>query len=313
MNKKLLLTPVIDNLIHQRIIDNGLDPVILKSEDEKSILDKASDVDAAILMELPFPNSMFDQMPNLKIIARQGVGYDNVDTQVAAKHNVWVTNTPGGNAVSVAENVITDMLLLSKHSYTISNKMREGDSDYGQTIMSTQITDKTLGIVGFGHIGQEVAKRAQALGMNVLIYNRTPKDTNYGKFVSKEELFKNSDYVTLHLPAVSGTINTVSTDEFKMMKKSAYLLNLGRGPLVDQDAFVDAIKNKEIAGAALDVYDKEPLPMDSPIRKLDNVFLTPHCAGHSIEGWTKMANQALDNVLAVLNGDKPADAVNEVK
>ncbi|MEJ6401167.1 phosphoglycerate dehydrogenase [Nicoliella lavandulae] len=313
MTKKILITPAIERFVGQEIKDKGIEPVVVDGQDADLILQKASDVDGIILMADPFPNSMYAKMPNLKVLARQGVGYDNVDPKTAAENGVWVTNTPGGNAVEVAENVLAQMLILSKHLYTISKKMREGDSSYGEQQMASQISGKTLGIVGYGNIGHEVAKMASGFGMNVLIYNRTPRDTKYGKMVDWNQLFKESDYVTLHLPAVQGTIGSVAKKEFDMMKESAYLINLGRGPLVNQDDMVDALKNHHIAGAGLDVYDKEPLPMDSPIRKLDNVFMTPHCAGNSVEAWNAMSHTALDNILAVFDGKKPNTPVNEVK
>ncbi|UQS85957.1 phosphoglycerate dehydrogenase (plasmid) [Nicoliella spurrieriana] len=313
MTKKVLLTPAIDQFIDQRMKDNNIEPVVLASQKPDDILKQAKDVDGIILMEGAFPNSMFDQLPNLKIVARQGVGYNNVDLDVAAQHGVWVTNTPGGNSVAVAEYVMNDLLTLAKDSYNVSHSMREGDSEYGQNKMAIQISGKTLGIIGYGHIGEAVAKMAAGFGMNVLIYNRTPRDTPYGKMVSKDEIFKTADFITLHLPAVKGTINTVAKDEFKLMKNSAYLLNLGRGPLVNESDLVAALKNHEIAGAALDVYDEEPLPMDSPLRDFKNVFLTPHCAGHSKEAWSQMANTALDNVMNVFNAQKPVTPVNEVK
>ncbi|MBW1606244.1 phosphoglycerate dehydrogenase [Lactobacillus sp. Sy-1] len=313
MTKKILITPAIERFVGQEIKDHGIEPVVLDNQDAQLILNHASDVDGIILMAEPFPDSMFAQMPNLKVLARQGVGYDNVDANVAAENGVWVSNTPGGNAVEVAENAIAYMLILSKHLFTISTKMREGDSTYGEKQMATQISGKTLGIVGYGHIGQQVAKMAAGFGMNVLIYNRTPRETKYGKMVSWDELFKESDFVSLHLPAVKGTIGSVAKREFDMMKDSAYLVNLGRGPLTNEADMVDALKNHHIAGAALDVFDKEPLPMDSPIRKLDNVFITPHCSGNSVEAWNEMAHAALNNILNVFDGKKPNTPVNEVK
>ncbi|UQS86058.1 phosphoglycerate dehydrogenase (plasmid) [Nicoliella spurrieriana] len=313
MTKKILITPAMDQFVGQKIKDRGIEPVIVDGQKEQQILEQASDVDGIILMSDPFPNSMFAKMPNLKVLARQGVGYDNVDAKFAAEQGVWVTNTPGGNATEVAESTIANMLILSKHLFTISTKMRDGDNSYGEKMMATQISGKTLGIVGYGHIGQAVAKMAAGFGMNVLVYNRTPREIEYGKQVAWDELFTKSDYVSLHLPAVKGTIGSVAKHEFEMMKDSAYLVNLGRGPLVNETDMVDALQHHHIAGAGLDVFDTEPLPMDSPIRKLDNVFMTPHCSGNSVEAWNQMANAALNNILNVLDGKKPNTPVNEVK
>ncbi|UQS85959.1 phosphoglycerate dehydrogenase (plasmid) [Nicoliella spurrieriana] len=313
MVKKVLLTPGINRFIHQRMKEHGIEPVVIASQKPADILKFATDVDAIILMSGAFPNAMFDHLHNLKIIARQGIGYNNIDLDVAAAHGVWVTNVPGGNSRAVAEGVINGMLTLARDSYNVSKEMHEGNSAYGSGELVTEVSHKTLGIIGYGSIGQLVAKMAAGFDMDILIYNRTPRDTPYGKMTSKEEIFKRADFVSLHLPATAQTVNMVAMEQFKMMKKSAYLLNLSRGALVNQNDLITALQHREIAGAALDVYETEPLPMDSPLRNLKNAFITPHYAGHTEEAWSKMANQAFDNILNVFAGKKPISPVNEVK
>ncbi|MBW1606377.1 NAD(P)-dependent oxidoreductase [Lactobacillus sp. Sy-1] len=313
MVKKVLLTPGINRFINERMKEHGIEPVVIASQKPEDILKLANDVDAIILMSGAFPNAMFDHLHNLKIIARQGIGYNNIDLDVAANHGVWVSNVPGGNARAVAEGVINDMLTLAKDSYNVSKEMREGNSAYGRGELVTEISHKTLGIIGYGSIGQLVAKMAAAFDMDILIYNRTPRDSPYGSMATKEEIFQKADYVSLHLPATKQTINTVAMEQLKMMKKSAYLLNLSRGALVNQDDLVTALQDHEIAGAALDVYETEPLPMNSPLRNFKNVFITPHYAGHTEEAWDYMANRALDNILNVLDGKDPVTPVNKIR
>ncbi|GLB46514.1 3-phosphoglycerate dehydrogenase [Philodulcilactobacillus myokoensis] len=274
------------------------------------LLSKGKDAVAVMLLGAPFTKDMIDQMPNLKVISRFGVGYDNVDYRYAAKKGIKVTNTPGANAASVAEAAVTDILILSKHSYSISKAMREGDNDYVAKHPTNELAGKTVGIIGFGHIGRMVAKMLSGFNVNVLIWNRHPKQSQYGKFVDWDTLLKQSDFITLHVPATPDTIHSISTNEFKMMKDSAHIVNFARGSVIDQKALVEALKSGEIAGAGLDVYEKEPLPEDSELRKLPNVYLTPHNAGHSYEAIERMSTRAASEMERVINNEQPKWQIN---
>ena len=311
--QKILVPKQFKNLLNSKIIQNGYRPAYLPDQKPQTILGHAFDLAGAILMNEPFTGKLMAQLPNLKVASRFGVGYDNVDLNYATQHGIWVTNTPGANAIAVAENTVADLLILSKHLYSTSKEMREGTGTGFATHPRRLLAGKTVGIVGFGHIARQVIKMLSGFNVRILIWNRHRRTSRYGTFVDWSRLFKQSDYVSLHIPATPQTYHCVNAKTFRIMKKSANLVNFGRGDLVNQADLVQALKTGEIAGAALDVFEKEPLPMTSQLRKLKNVFLTPHCAGATVESQTKMANTAADDVMRALNGQKPRYPVNQPK
>ncbi|MFH1403181.1 MAG: hydroxyacid dehydrogenase [Candidatus Altiarchaeota archaeon] len=215
---------------------------------------------------------------NLKIIGRAGVGLDNVDREAAKAKGVTVVNTPEASSVSVAEMAIALMLSYARNIAKADKSMKDGLWEKKQ-LKGFELSGKTLGLIGFGRIGKEVAARANAFGMKVIVYdpafNQAQEDVHGVKGVSLEELLKESDIVSLHVPAVEGTIRMINADRLSLMKKNALLVNTARGKVVDEEALVKALKEGVIAGAALDVYEKEPLEA-SPLTGLPNVVLTPH-------------------------------------
>ena len=309
--KKVLVPRSLKSLLDKKMESRHLRPVHLSDQQPATILSQAPDIAGAIVMNEPFAGKLMGRLPNFKIAARFGVGYDNVDLKYAAAHGIWVTNTPGANADAVAENTVADILILSKHLYSTSLKMRGGKAL--ATYPRHLITGKTIGIVGFGHIARQVIKMLSGFGVKILIWDRHPKTSRYGKFVDWQTLFTRSDYVSLHIPATPQTTHSINAKTFQMMKSSAFIVNFGRGALINQTDLVRALKQHSIAGAALDVFEKEPLPQASQLRRLPNVFLTPHCAGATVESKTQMANMAADQVIRVLSGKRPEYPVNHPK
>lgn len=309
--KKVLIPTNYQEVLTKILKQHGLQPICLTDQKPKTILSQASDISGALLLVDPFPASLMKKLPNLKIAARLGVGYDNVDYRGAEQLGVWTTHTPGANEIAVAENTVADILVLSKRLFTTSSLMRgeQPIANYQPRILA----GKTIGVVGFGHIARQVIKMLSGFGVKILIWDRHPKTSKYGKFVDWDTLFKNSDYVTLHIPATADTMHCVNMKTFKMMKNSAFIVNFGRGALINQTDMVNALKQHEIKGAALDVFEKEPLPKDSQLRQLPNVFITPHCAGMTVESHHKIAEMAANDVIRVLSGKQPLYPVNEPK
>jgi D-3-phosphoglycerate dehydrogenase len=251
----------------------------------------------------------------LRIVARFGVGFDNVDLKAATERGVYVSNTPGVLSDAVAELTIALMLALSRrlleaHAYVNSRRWTEL-SDFP---LGIDLSGKTLGIIGLGQIGMEVAKRASGLRMAILYYDvvrREDAERLYeAKYSSLENLLKDSDFITLHVPLTSRTEKLIGTSELALMKPTAYLINTARGKVVDQAALWEGLKEARIAGAALDVYEVEPIARDEPLLQLDNVILTPHIGSATAETRTKMALTAADDVIRVLKGEKPLNLVN---
>ncbi|QBP17755.1 phosphoglycerate dehydrogenase [Acetilactobacillus jinshanensis] len=309
--KKVLIPSNYKNILTKLVRQDGFQPVCLKDQQPSTILAQAPDISGAMLMVGPFPGSLMKKLPNLKIVTRMGVGYDNVDYKAAAKQGIWATHTPGSNQVSVAENTVADILVLSKRLFTTSSLMRgeQPIANYKPRILK----GKTVGVVGYGHIARQVIKMLSGFGVKILIWDRHPKTSKYGKFVDWKTLFTQSDYVTLHIPATADTTHCVNMKTFKMMKNSAFIVNFGRGTLINQTDMVNALKQHEIQGAALDVFEKEPLPKQSQLRQLPNVFITPHCAGKTVESHRKTAEMAERDVARVLNGKEPLYPVNQPK
>lgn len=310
--KKVIIPELADEQTDHYLTKKGYDVITVPNPDEASILAKAPDVAGLMMFMAPVTREMYAKLPNLEVVARYGVGYDSIDVQAATDNGVWVTNTPGANAVSVAENAVTDIMLLSKRSVEINQLMMTDQQGKAHGVLGHELKNATVGIIGFGHIGQAVAKMLSGFGVRVLIYNRTHRETTLGEYVSLEQLLRESDYVTLHLAATPETTHFIGENEFAMMKKSASLINLARGSIVDETAMIEALKTHQINSAALDVFDEEPLPMASPLFKLDNVFLTPHTGSNTVEAGYNMAMGASKMIDQVLSGQHPDWAVNDL-
>jgi len=293
--------------------DHNVEIIELKSFSDDEILSKAKNADGIILMTDPFSNDLVRHLPNLKIVARHGVGYDNIDPIFLENNHIWATITPNANAETVAEVTIAEIFDLSKNITSISEKMRQGDFEYKNDHLGFNLSGKTIGIAGYGRIGKKVAQKADALGMDVLIYDPFVTQSNVGTLVSKKDLLLDSDIVTLHMAVTDDTKHFIDGEALKRMKSSSYLVNLGRGALVDQPALIDSLRNHEISGAALDVFDQEPLPLDNDLYKLDNVLLTPHIASNTTNAMNSMALDSAKEIVQVLSNKLPNWPINRVQ
>jgi len=254
----------------------------------------------------------------LKIIARTGVGVDpsRVDLDAAREHNVWVTNMPGSNAVSVAELVFGQMIALGRHTHEADQAVRENHWGEYLRYIGTELAEKTVGIIGMGNIGTRVAIRARAFEMGFLVYDPYIPESHVtalgGKWVDLDNLLMESDFVTLHCPLTAETGKMIGSRELRLMKASAYLINAARGGIVDEEALYCILRDKKIKGAALDVVENEPPPKDHPLFKLDNVIFTPHLGAVTWEASKRGEWGAAEEVIRVLEGKKPKNPVNEL-
>ena len=212
---------------------------------------------------------------NLKVIGRAGIGVDNVDLEAAGKKGIVVMNTPEGNTITTAEHAISLMLSLARTIPQAHGMLKKGE--WSKKLMGVEIYNKTLGVIGLGKIGSIVARRAIGLAMKVIAYDPFVS-AEYAKtmgieLVELEDLYKRADFITIHVPKTEKTANLIGEKEFGMMKPTARMINCARGGIVNEAALIKAIKEKKIAGAALDVFDKEPLPADSPLLAVDEIIL----------------------------------------
>ncbi|MGM0603269.1 MAG: NAD(P)-dependent oxidoreductase [Bacillota bacterium] len=284
---------------------------------EEYILGIAADIDALIAVRFNVSNNFINKAKNLKIISVYGVGIDNVDIEEASKNNILISNLPDVVTEPTAELTFGLMLALSRRivesDYYVRN---ENDKNWHPFLLiSNELYDKKIGIIGFGRIGRAVARRALAFGMKVYFYDKAYSDSdkfdmdvNCSSFC---DILENMDYITLHVPHVTSTHHLVSKKEFQKMKKSAFLINASRGPVVDQQELISALKNKEIGGAALDVFENEPeVPKELTVFK--NVVLTPHLGTTTIETKTKMALEASKKIIQFISGETPENIVNKI-
>jgi D-3-phosphoglycerate dehydrogenase len=258
----------------------------------------------------PITRKVIEECPSLKVIGEPGVGLDNIDVQAASEHGIMVLNVPDGNYTTVSEHAILFVLACAQNLIRADKNVREGNWSYRDTNLPSDVRGKTLLIVGFGRIGKSVAKKAMALEMNILAYDEyvsaeKVEEAGAKKVYTLEEGLKDADFVTIHVPLTPQTRGMFSTAQFSCMKESAYICNLGRGPVVDEPALYQALSDKKIAGAALDVLDPEPPLKDNPLFQLDNVIFTPHTGGDTKEARERLATKAAAAMIAALNGEKP--------
>ncbi|KRM77698.1 D-3-phosphoglycerate dehydrogenase [Secundilactobacillus collinoides DSM 20515 = JCM 1123] len=313
MGKKVFLLQDIADAGKKYLTDRGYQVEIGSKTDDATIVKEAQGAEALIVRTYACDKEIIDALPDVKIIARHGVGYDNIDIKEAARVHKWVTNTPLANADSVAETTIMMILATAKNLSNNIEQTKLGHYDYRNTHQGLDIEGLTLGIIGYGKIGKKVAEKISGFGMNVLIYDPITKNSEFGEVTSREELIKQSDFISLHLPANEKTNGSFGEKEFAAMKRTAYLINLARGSIVDESALINAIKNKQIAGAGLDVYSKEPLPLDNPLYSFNNVILTPHIGSNTTKTMDRMALHAAMEVDRVLSGGSPKWPVNHIE
>lgn len=281
------------------------------------LLAAVKDVDFLITpLSTQVDKEIIDGAPNLKLIANFGAGFNNIDFNYARSKNIAVTNTPLVSTNSVAE--VTLGLILD-----LSHRIVEGDTMMRTTgfpgwsplfFLGHEIAGKTLGIVGLGNIGQSVAQKARALSMNVQYWQHhqlsDPQERSLGvKYVSMDELISTSDFISINAPLTDENFHQFNADTFHQMKKTAALINVGRGPIVDEEALVTALRVGEIGGAALDVYEHEP-KVTPGLTEMKNVILTPHIGNATVEARNAMGNIVAENVIAVANDQSPKYVIN---
>jgi glyoxylate reductase len=292
---------------------NSEDRVLSRDE----IIEKAKGVDALLsLLTDDVDGELLDALGGqLKVVSNYAVGYDNIDTDAAKERGVAVTNTPGVLTESVAEYAFSLMLSIAKRIPEADTFTRKGEYEGWEPMLmlGTDVYEKTLGIVGLGRIGEAVARRAvEGFGMKVLYSDPNTNEEFEKQFNAEhrelEDLLKESDFVSVHVPLLPQTKHLIGTHELELMKDSAYLINTSRGPVIDEESLVHALTEKRIAGAALDVFENEP-ELAPGLADLDNVIITPHIASATKETRGKMSEIAAQNIIAILEGTDPVSRI----
>ena len=251
-----------------------------------------------------FTREVFRVCPELKLISIWGTGTDNVDLAAARELGIRVTNTPGVSAIAVAEHALTLMLAVARKILQVDSQVRQGQ---WPRAMVSRIHGKTLGLIGTGAIGGEMARLGKAVGCRVIAWTFHPRG-GIAEWVSFEDVFRQSDFVSLHVRQSPETVGMIRREHFEMMKPGAILINTARGAIVNEADLLEALQAGRIAGAGLDVFEQEPLPEKSPFLSLPNVVLTPHSAGITPETTEAGIAMAIDNILRFIAG-APANIV----
>ncbi len=258
---------------------------------------------------------IIEKAEKLKVIGRAGIGVDNIDVEAASERGIYVVNSPTGSTRSVAELTFALMFALARHIHRADATMRQGIWAK-KKLKGIELMGKTLGLIGSGNIAREVAKMANCLGMKVLVYSphctKEKAERMGAELKSLEDVFKEADFVSLHIPKTEETYHMINEQLLSLMKPTAYLINVARGGVVDEEALYRALKEGKISGAALDVYENEP-PEKSPLFELENVVFTPHIGAATKEGQIRAGVICAEQILKVLDGKEPDYWVNRDK
>ncbi|MHA1834873.1 MAG: 2-hydroxyacid dehydrogenase [Candidatus Baldrarchaeia archaeon] len=287
----------------ERLGPEGVEPF-------NELTEAVKDADFLIVHYAPVSKNTVSQAKNLKMIGCIRGGYENVNVKAAREKGIYVLNAPGRTTSAVADFTMGLILALVRRIPEFHYELKQGKwMTVDRNNLPLNLEDMTLGIIGFGNIGKAVARRAQGFGMKILAYDpyvkEVPRDLNV-KLTGLEELLKNSDIITVHARLSPESYHLIGEKEFKLMKKGAYFVNTARSGLVDTDALINALEQRWIAGAALDVFDEEPLSKDSKLLKLDNVIVTPHIAGSTLGTFQNGPKLMVKEIRKILKEGKPS-------
>lgn len=251
-------------------------------------LSKIEEYDALLVRsQTQVTAQLLKQATKLKFVGRAGIGLDNIDLEAAKTKNIHVTNTPQGNLVSTAEHTIALLMALARHIPQATASMKQGKWEKSK-FLGTELRDKTLGIIGLGHVGKIVAELAQGLKMRVIAYDPVGSDP---KLVSLDQLYAESDFITIHTPLISATRYLLSKEAFGKIKKGVRVIHAARGGIVDESALLEALNQGQVAGAALDVFEQEPTQENNLLVSHPNVITTPHLAASTLEAQDRVGFQ----------------------
>jgi D-3-phosphoglycerate dehydrogenase len=314
---KILIVPHINTEGLNRIASHSEYTYELVSDtSEASLKNRIVDADAVILRDVPLGRSVLSAAERLQVVSRHGVGYDKVDLAYLTSRRIPLTITVNSNTVSVAEHTVMMILALAKNVLTYDRETRGGNFGIRDSLECSDVSEKTLLIIGFGRIGREVASRCIAFGMNVLVHdpavpNGAVAAAGCTRADDLEQALPGADYVSIHVPLSVQTQGLIGSREIALMRPSCCLISTARGGVVDEAALYSALRDRRLRGAGLDVFEAEPPVRQNPLFELDNVLVTPHSAALTREAAERMAIASVDNVWAVLEKRvNPAVVVN---
>ncbi|NLX75718.1 MAG: C-terminal binding protein [Synergistaceae bacterium] len=321
--KKIVLSSVLvenPDIESALIGERGYELIFIPNSDDDTFLDKIKFADAVITADKQITKEMIDTMENCQIIVRQGIGFDSIDLKAARQKGIVVCNIPDYCVEEVADYTVGMILAATRHITTYNQHVHEGIWDINSVHKVSgfppirRLSTQTVGIVGFGRIARLIASRLRPFGANLITYDpyidSKIAEENGAKLVGFDELVKTADIMTLNLPLTEETYHMFDKDAFEKMKETAFVINTGRGPLINEKDLDYALRNGLIAGASIDVTESEPLTLDSPLLELKNLVITPHAAFFSHDSFIELREKAAAEAMGVLDGEAPKNPVN---
>lgn len=318
MKYKVLMLKNLADTGKNYLRENGCEVVVSSATSHEELLQELADIDALFVRNEPVTPEMMDAAPKLKVIAKHGVGYDNINVEAATERKIQVVYAPLGNVNSVAEHAMMEILCCARRYGIVHNELVRGNYNIRfQLNDGCDVAGKTIGLIGCGNIARELAKKAiNGFGMKVIAFDPhlDPGMTAEGIEIipDRKTVFEQSDFVSIHMPSIKTTKRSIGMEEFKWMKPSAFIINTSRGDILREEELIEALKENVILGAGLDVYDQEPLPNDNELLAMDQVISTPHTAGLTIEASNRLSLTGAEGIVEALEGRELTWPVNRV-
>lgn len=286
---------------------------IAQCKTEEEIIEASQGAVALINSDIPISRKVIESLPDLKVIARYGIGVDHIDVEAATDHNVFVANVPEFCRDEVADHALALIMSLTRKIVSLNQSVKQGKWDFSEAAPLHRINTQTVGLISYGSIARNLAKKLRAIGFKVIAYDPYYPTTNQDvELVSLEELMGRSDVVSVHSPLVKETFHMINKEVLDLAKPNAIIVNCGRGSIINESDLIDALKAGKIAGAGLDVVEQEPMELSNPLRSMDNVILTPHAAFYSEEAYQELKRKTTLNIMDVLQGNQPRYLVNNL-
>lgn len=295
--------------------EHGIEFLVTDNQSEDAIIQATKDADGLLNANAQITKKVIQSLPNLKVISRYGVGYDTIDVEAATSRKIYVTNVPDYCMDEVSDHALTLILTSLRKIIPMNDHLKKGKHIHAFELAPIRrFSTLTVGLVSFGNIAKKLCRKLQALGFTVIAYDPfcgEKEKAEYGiELVSLEELLRTADVISIHSPLVKDTYHLIDEEALKLIKKEAIIVNTSRGPVIKEKALIEALHEKRLAWAALDVMEKEPIDPDSPLLQLDNIILTPHAAYYSDESCSELKYKAAKNIVHVLKGGVPDYWVN---
>lgn len=293
----------------------GFSVIWFQNKTQEEIIEKCGDAVVLMNQYVRMDRKIFEALPKVKCVVRYGVGVDNVNLEDATAYGVQICNVPDYGSFEVADHALALTMCLTRKVAFANSLIHKGIWDYSREVPIHRMGAMTVGVYGMGRIGTAYAERVHAMGCRVIAYDFEAGNTNrkfpdFVEMVSEEELIAQSDIISVHCPLVSNTYHVFDQEKFKAMKKSAYIINVSRGGIIDEEALEWALSNNEIAGAALDVVEHEPMTADNPLLQHDNFIVSPHTAWYSEESAEELKRKVAEEAVRFINGEKLHYPVN---